>query len=204
MTVQRKGLLLSMVLLLWLLSSCGGSADPVATPLAPAAAPTTVPPAQPSPTPVAPQPAPAAPAPTAVAPTVVPPAPTSPPAPATPEPTPAFVDPTAVPAAPTPPPAPATPEPAPPTPTPVAAQPTAAPSITVEIRSFTLPLVEIAVGTKVTWINRDEISHTSSGDTWDSGSLGQDGTFSFTFKKAGTFQYFCNFHSDMTGTVTVE
>ena len=74
----------------------------------------------------------------------------------------------------------------------------------MEIRSFTLPLVEIAVGTKVTWINRDEISHTSSGDTWDSGSLGQDGTFSFTFKKAGTFQYFCNFHSDMTGTVTVE
>jgi plastocyanin len=31
----------------------------------------------------------------------------------------------------------------------------------------------------------------------------QDDTFSFTFNQAGSFDYFCEIHPGMTGTVTV-
>jgi plastocyanin len=52
----------------------------------------------------------------------------------------------------------------------------------------------------------DTTAHTvtaDTGNTFDSGTLENGKTFSFTFNTAGTFKYHCNFHSDMHGTVTV-
>jgi plastocyanin len=69
----------------------------------------------------------------------------------------------------------------------------------------------ITTGTKITWTNKDATSHTvTSGTTgnpnglFDSGNLAQNGTFSYTFSNAGTYKYYCRYHSSMSGTITVQ
>ena len=68
------------------------------------------------------------------------------------------------------------------------------------------PLV-VKVGTTVTWVNKDTMSHTSTSDTgvWDSGVLASGLSFSFQFSSAGTFPYHCTIHgaASMSGTVQV-
>ena len=106
---------------------------------------------------------------------------------------------------------PATPTSAPATSVPPTATPEPAPkSITVDIKDFILLDVQVPVGTKVTWINRDPFAHTATaggpGDLtgeWDSGSLSGGNQFSFTFNQVGSFAYFCTIHPSMTATVTV-
>jgi plastocyanin len=44
---------------------------------------------------------------------------------------------------------------------------------------------------------------TAGDGSFDSGALGTGGTFSQTFDAAGTFDYACAFHPDMTATITV-
>ena len=39
---------------------------------------------------------------------------------------------------------------------------------------------------------------------FDSGSLPADGTFTYTFSQAGTFEYYCTIHPYMEGKVVVE
>ena len=70
--------------------------------------------------------------------------------------------------------------------------------------------VQVPVGTKVTWINRDPFAHTTTAGVpgsltgeWDSGSLSGGNQFSLTFSQVGSFAYFCTIHPSMTGTVTV-
>jgi len=47
-------------------------------------------------------------------------------------------------------------------------------------------------------------SGSNSGVNFDSGNIPPAGTFSFTFKKAGTYNYYCRIHQpDMTGKVVV-
>ena len=64
----------------------------------------------------------------------------------------------------------------------------------------------VAVGDEVEVINNDGIPHTwtSSDGVFDSGTLGQGDTFSFTFEEAGEYPFVCVIHPTMTGTVTVE
>ena len=83
---------------------------------------------------------------------------------------------------------------------------------TVEIKidnfSFGPASLTVAVGTTVTWTNRDDIPHTvvSTDDakTFKSKVLDTDEKFSFTFSKAGTYPYFCSIHPKMTGKVIVQ
>ena len=71
--------------------------------------------------------------------------------------------------------------------------------------SFSPPNVAIANGDSVMWTQKDAIAHTSTSDTllWDSGVLGMNGTFSFTFNTTGTFPYHCTLHPFMTASVVV-
>ena len=64
----------------------------------------------------------------------------------------------------------------------------------------------IAVGTTVTWTNRDDIPHTvvSTNGVFKSKVLDTDEKFSFTFAKAGSYEYFCSIHPKMTGKVIVQ
>lgn len=74
--------------------------------------------------------------------------------------------------------------------------------------SFSPQVLTVAVGTTVTWTNRDDIPHTvvSTDDpkAFKSKVLDTDEKFSFTFTKPGSYAYFCSVHPKMTGKVTVQ
>src|SRR5437660_5961741 len=72
--------------------------------------------------------------------------------------------------------------------------------------SFGPTTLTVAVGTMVTWTNRDDIPHTVVSDdkVFKSKVLDTDEKFSFTFTKPGTYPYFCSVHPKMTGKVVVQ
>ncbi len=88
----------------------------------------------------------------------------------------------------------------------------AAQTATVDIKLFGFQpaVLEVHVGTTVTWTNRDDIEHSiTSGappeadGSFDSGFFAQDGTYSYTFNTPGEYAYFCQRHNSMTGLVRV-
>ena len=64
----------------------------------------------------------------------------------------------------------------------------------------------VAVGTTITWVNRDEEPHTvtSATSTFTSTGLSHEETFARTFERAGTYAYFCALHPQMKATVVVK
>ena len=75
--------------------------------------------------------------------------------------------------------------------------------------------ITLALGTRVTWVNRDYTSSTAGGTTgtshflvsdqglFDSGELKPQSKFSFTFPGPGTYTYRCLKHPTMIGTITI-
>lgn len=66
--------------------------------------------------------------------------------------------------------------------------------------------VTVGPGTTVTWVNREAITHTVTGDELafeDSGVLDLDEGFSQTFDEPGVYRYRCGPHPSMVGTITV-
>lgn len=67
--------------------------------------------------------------------------------------------------------------------------------------------VDVPVGTTVTWTNSDTVPHTVTAQdraALQSGTLNAGDDFSQTFDTPGTFDYFCEFHANMKGTVVVQ
>jgi plastocyanin len=78
----------------------------------------------------------------------------------------------------------------------------------VDIKNFAYSPAAITVkkGTVVTWTNSDSAPHTITGKdntAIDSKTMNEGDTYSFKFDTVGTLEYFCSFHTGMTGTVTV-
>lgn len=65
--------------------------------------------------------------------------------------------------------------------------------------------VTVERGTRVRWVNRGAVAHTSTSTKglWDSGLLAQGEGFTRVFRKAGTFRYLCTVHPAMTGRIVV-
>jgi plastocyanin len=65
--------------------------------------------------------------------------------------------------------------------------------------------VTVQAGGKVIWLNRDTAPHTATADdgSFDTGTLEKGKLKSETFKRAGTYPYFCEIHPTMRGTVEV-
>ncbi|MEO6681102.1 MAG: cupredoxin family copper-binding protein [Pseudomonas sp.] len=63
----------------------------------------------------------------------------------------------------------------------------------------------VAVGTKVTWVNDDEIPHTvaETHKVFRSGALDTNDSFSYVFNTPGEFEYFCALHPQMIGKIVV-
>jgi plastocyanin len=76
--------------------------------------------------------------------------------------------------------------------------------VSIQNFAYTPQNVTIAAGATVRWTNNDTYAHTvTSPGNFDSGNLNQGQTFQYTFNTPGTYTYFCAFHSNMTGTITV-
>ena len=89
---------------------------------------------------------------------------------------------------------------------PAAATPAAVMEVKIDNFKFGPEALTIPVGTTVTWTNRDDIPHTvvSTEGVFKSKVLDTDEKFTYTFAKAGTYEYFCSIHPKMTGKVVVQ
>ena len=81
-------------------------------------------------------------------------------------------------------------------------------STIVVIRDFTFEPAEVRVraGDRVTWVNCDEDSHTSTADAgaWNSPLMAPGDAFTQGYDTPGDFSYHCEPHPVMTGPVVVE
>ena len=65
--------------------------------------------------------------------------------------------------------------------------------------------LNVAVGTKVTWVNDDEIPHTvaETHKLFRSGALDTGDSYSWVFNTPGEYEYFCALHPQMLGKIVV-
>jgi plastocyanin len=68
---------------------------------------------------------------------------------------------------------------------------------------FVPTTITVKKGTTITWTNRDVTMHTVTGSGWDSGNIDKNGTYARKFDTVGSFDYHCNLHPVMQGTVNV-
>jgi plastocyanin len=83
----------------------------------------------------------------------------------------------------------------------------AAPTIIViKNMEFSLPMLTVAPGTTVTWVNEDETPHTvtDKGRVFRSAALDTSDRFSYTFAQPGEFTYYCTLHPMMVGKIVVK
>ncbi len=81
--------------------------------------------------------------------------------------------------------------------------------VTISNFAFSPTPLTVAVGTTVTWRNSDNAAHTATADNssafqFDTGGISPGATSAITFTQAGTFEYFCKFHTTMKGKVVVQ
>lgn len=78
-------------------------------------------------------------------------------------------------------------------------------AVSVQDGSFSPAGLTVAAGDTVTWTNDDDSPHTvtAADGSFDSGNLEPGQTFSFTFAEAGSVSYLCQYHEEMTATVTI-
>lgn len=86
--------------------------------------------------------------------------------------------------------------------------PAVVPDVVVDIGNFFFSpaVIQIDPGQVVRWVNTAVTTHTSTavGGLWDSGDLGQDDFFDYTFSLEGENDYICTYHpTTMKGTVIV-
>ena len=79
--------------------------------------------------------------------------------------------------------------------------------VTIDNFSFTPAEIDIKAGTRVVWLNRDDIPHTvtdaAEPKTTRSPPLDTGDSYARVFDKPGTYSYFCSLHPHMMGTVVV-
>jgi plastocyanin len=84
-------------------------------------------------------------------------------------------------------------------------------AVTIQTFQFRPGVVEVKAGTRVTWINQDDILHTVTSGTprfnrephFEAPLEGKGATYSLTFPQAGTYTYFCDRHQSMRGEILV-
>jgi len=86
----------------------------------------------------------------------------------------------------------------------------AATQISIKGFAFNPNQPSITKGATIAWTNDDGTTHTVTSGVpgTPSGKFNQSldagKTFSFTFTETGTYEFFCNIHNSMRGTVTVK
>ena len=85
--------------------------------------------------------------------------------------------------------------------------------VVIQDMKFIPETLIIKAGDKVTWVNAEAMPHTVTApcstpaclvdDSFDSGFMGQDATFTKTFYNVSTISYDCTYHPNMTGTLKI-
>jgi plastocyanin len=88
---------------------------------------------------------------------------------------------------------------------PASVQSASATTVMIENYAFSPATLSVPVGSKVTWTNMDAAPHTvtvSSGPVkFSSPTLQKGDSFTYTFTTAGTYNYYCAVHPQMTAKV---
>jgi plastocyanin len=79
-------------------------------------------------------------------------------------------------------------------------------TVVIDAFAYVPATVTVQVGDTVTWRNDDSVAHTATADdgSFDTGALATGESGAETFQAAGTFDYHCSIHPQITGTVVVE
>jgi plastocyanin len=77
--------------------------------------------------------------------------------------------------------------------------------LTIDNVTFKPDAITVPVGTRIVWVNDDDIPHSIVETTgkFHSPALDTEDKFGFTFDKAGSYEYFCGLHPHMKGKVVV-
>ena len=78
--------------------------------------------------------------------------------------------------------------------------------VNVDNFTFNPGAITVPVNSTVTWVNKDDIPHViaSNDGSFKSKALDTDQQYSFTFSKAGTYEYYCSIHPKMVGKIVVQ
>jgi plastocyanin len=95
---------------------------------------------------------------------------------------------------------------------PASAQTSGSSKVTVGDNFYKPEDLEVTAGTKVTWTNKGKILHNVTANKkkqkFGTSSLAKGKSYSYTFKKPGTYAYYCSFHgspgSGQHGVIVVE
>lgn len=76
--------------------------------------------------------------------------------------------------------------------------------IVIDQFAFARPTVSATVGDTIEWVNNDIVDHSSTDrkKAWDV-TMAPGKTARVVMKAAGTFEYYCRFHPNMTGRLVV-
>lgn len=93
-----------------------------------------------------------------------------------------------------------------PAPAPAPGPTASATEVTIQGFAFRPNTITVPVGTTVTWMHKDSAPHTvtSREPLFDSGTIRNGDTFSYTFDQPGTYAYYCSIHPSMTAEIIVE
>jgi plastocyanin len=77
-------------------------------------------------------------------------------------------------------------------------------TVTIQNLTNTPGEISVAVGDTVEWVNRDVVAHTATArnGAWSAVVMPSE-TARLVMRQEGVFDYFCQYHPNMTGRVTV-
>lgn len=88
-----------------------------------------------------------------------------------------------------------------------AAEPETSPTLSITIAAFRFSGDETGtVGDTVQITNSDSVGHTwtSTDGAFHSGVIGSGETFTYTFEEAGSYPFFCQIHTEMSGSIEID
>ena len=75
--------------------------------------------------------------------------------------------------------------------------------VTIENLVFSPAEIKAKVGDTIAWINKDIVAHTATVRGGFDVMIAADTSASLVLKKAGIVEYYCRFHPNMKGRITI-
>ncbi len=84
--------------------------------------------------------------------------------------------------------------------------PTGTNAVSIQNYAFSPSTLTVSSGTTITWTNTDSVSHNLVSDSgaFESPTIANGQTYSYTFNTPGTYSYHCGIHPSMKATIVVQ